>query len=268
MNTRTFVKLFGFLFFFGMAITAEAQWGWQSGRQWGLQNLGSFPPYGNGWFGVSNGRRISPLGKMSISSDINSDGVIRYREDASLKVTPPGLVVGTNEMTKVLLSCIPDPTSLPPTVGSPKVKMKYHKLAVILDVRGVDLGKKNGQFGSIEKEIEKCGRILVWADKDRKNLLLDSADSSRRRLVWAYADSVPLHHVYVEGVKAAEAGGSFLITWELDDSFGQNAFQRFFGEPSVWDRLMVSVRPLGSDKPLIDSDPVWIRFSQPAYSKN
>lgn len=267
MKILPLFSLMSVMFFLSSALTAQAQWGWQSGRQWGLQNLGSFPPYGNGWFGVSNGRQINPLGKMSISADLNRDGFISTRGDNNTKVTPPGLLIGTNEMTKLLLSCIPDPTSLPPKVGSPKVNMKYHKLALILDIRGVDLGVKSGKFKSLDREIEKCGRILVWADKTRQHLLLDSSDPLRRRLVWAYADSVPLPHVYVEGAQAAQPGGSYLITWELDDSFGQNAFQRFFGEPAVWDRLMVSVRPIGSDKPFIDNDPVWIKFSQTAYSK-
>jgi hypothetical protein len=267
MNIRKLVKLSGLLFFFGMTLAAEAQWGWQNGRNTGL---GYYTGGNYGWAGWGPGRgprAFKPLGTVSINADFNYDGLIRGAEGRNLKMTPPGLVIGSDEMTKISLSSVPDPIWLP-TLGDPKVNMKFHKLALILDVRGVDLGKKNGQFRSIEKEIEKCGRVLVWADKTRKHLLLDSSDPSRRRLVWAYADSVPLQHVYVEGVDAAQPGGAYLITWELDDSYGQNAFQRFFGDPSVWDRLMVSIRPTGNVKPLIDSDPVWIKFYKPAYSKN
>lgn len=206
---------------------------------------------------------ITPLGKVGINADFNYDGQVWLGEGSNFKITPPGLQVGTDEMTKVLLFCNPDPVYLP-QIGSPKVKMNFHKLAVILDVRGVDLGKRNGQYRSLDKEIEKCGRVIVWADKKRKNLLLDSSDPTRRRLVWSYADSVPLTHVYIEGVQASQPGGAHLITWELDDSFGQNAIQRFFGEPAVWDRLMISVRPRGLPKPNVDTDPVWIKFSHPA----
>jgi len=263
MNTRSSLKLSFLIYFLSLALTAQAQWGWNNGWQWGIQRSPAISGNG-GWagWGPGAGPRINtPLGKVGINADFNYDGQIWGSEGENAKVTPPGLVIGSDEMTKVLLTCNPDPVHLPQT-GSPKVMMRFHKLAVILDVRGIDLSRKNGQYRSLDKEVEKCGRILVWADKYRKHLLLDSSDVTRRRLIWSYADSVPLPHVYVEGVQAAQPGGAHLITWELDDSYGQNAFQRFFGEPAVWDRLMLSVRPRGLTKPNVDTDPVWIKFSQ------
>lgn len=264
MNTRSSVKLSCLMYFLSLTLTVQAQWGWNNGWQWGIQRSQGISGNG-GWagWGPGAGPRINtPLGKVGINADFNYDGQIWGTEGGNAKVTPPGLLIGSDEMTKVLLSCNPDPVYLPQE-GSPKVVMRFHKLAVILDVRGIDLSKKNGQYRSLDREIEKCGRILVWADKNRKILLLDSSDPTRRRLVWSYADSVPLPHVYVEGVQAAQPGGAHFITWELDDSFGQNAIQRFFGEPAVWDRLMLSVRPSGLTKPNVDSDPVWIKFSHP-----
>jgi hypothetical protein len=84
--------------------------------------------------------------------------------------------------------------------------------------------------------------------------------------MWPYAEVYPLPHLYAEGVQACRPGGAYIFTWELDDSYGQNCFQRAFGEPSTWDRMMLSVHPMGSKKPHIDSDPVWIRFSKPHQS--
>lgn len=261
MKTRSFVKLSCLTYFLSLTLTVQAQWGWNNGWQWGIQRSPAISGNG-GWagWGPGAGPRINaPLGTVGINADFNYDGQIWRNEAGNDKVTPPGLVIGTDEMTKVLLSCSPDPGY---QSGSIKVSMRFHKLAVILDVRGIDLSKKNGQYRSLDKEIEKCGRILVWADKNRQHLLLDSSDPTRRRLMWSYADSVPLPHVYVEGVDAAQPGGAHFITWELDDSFGQNAIQRFFGEPAVWDRLMLTVRPQGLTKPNVDTDPVWIKFSQ------
>ena len=268
MTTHSLLKLSCIMFCLITPLNAHAQngnWGWQRGWQWGIQRSPAMST-NKEWFGWGPGRgpRINtPLGKVGINADYNYDGRIRSGEGGNSKVTPPGLIIDTSEMTKVVLSCNPDPVYLPQT-GSPEVVLRYHKLAVILDVRGVDLAQKNGQYRSLSREIEKCGRILVWADKNRQNLLLDSSDPTRRRLVWSYSESVPLPHVYVEGVNAGQPGAAYFITWELDDSFGQNAIQRFFGEPAVWDRLMISVRPRGLTKPNVDNDPVWIRFSRPA----
>lgn len=239
-------------------LSATAQWGWQWGPVFS-------PGGGAGWRPGWGARNYAPLGKISINADFNYDGLIHGGEGGMAKVNPPGLIIGTDEMAKIAVSCIPSPAFLP-QVGSPKVSMKFHKLAIILDVRGVDLGRKNGKFRSLNDELDKCGRVLIWADKNRKCLLLDSADPSKRRLMWPYAEVYPLPHLYVEGVQASRPGGAYIFTWELDDSNGQNCFQRFFGEPSIWDRMMLSVHPVGSRKPNVDNDPVWIRFSKPHQS--
>lgn len=235
--------------------SAVAQWGWQWGPRFS-------PGWGAGWRPGWGPRIYQPLGQVSISADFNYDGQIWGGEGKNTKVTPPGLIIGTDEMAKIAVSCIPTAEYLP-QVGTPAVKMKFHKLAIILDVRGVDLSRKNGRFRSLEDELDKCGRVLIWADKDRRRLLLDSADPSKRRMMWPYSEVYPLPHLYLEGVQACRPGGAYIFTWELDDSYGQNWFQRFFGEPSVWDRMMCSVHPVGSKKPHVDSDPVWIKFSTP-----
>lgn len=235
--------------------SATAQFGWQ----WGPQIS---PGWGAGWRPGWGPRTSNVLGRVSINADFNYDSHIRAGEGRDTKVAPPGLIVGTDEMAKIAISCIPSTDYLPKT-GTPKVSMKFHKLSVILDVRGVDLGQKNGKFRSLNDELDKCGRVLIWADKSRKRLLLDSADPTRRRLMWPYSEVYPLPHLYVEGVQACRPGGAYIFTWELDDSNGQNWFKRMFGEPSVWDRMMLSVHPLGSKKPHVDNDPVWLRFPTP-----
>lgn len=235
--------------------SATAQFGWQ----WGPQIS---PGWGAGWRPGWGPRISNVLGRVSINADFNYDSQIRAGEGRDTKVVPPGLIVGTDEMAKIAISCIPSTDYLPKT-GTPKVSMKFHKLSIILDVRGVDLGRKSGKFRSLNDELDKCGRVLIWADKSRKRLLLDSADPTKRRLMWPYSEVYPLPHLYVEGVQACRPGGAYIFTWELDDSNGQNWFKRMFGEPSVWDRMMLSVHPVGSNKPHVDNDPVWIRFSTP-----
>jgi hypothetical protein len=237
---------------------AAAQWGWN----WGPVVS---PGWGAGWRPGWGPQTYKPLGQVSIGADFNYDGQIWSGEGKDTKITPPGLIIGTDEMAKIAISCVPS-TDYLPAQGTPKVKMKFHKLAVILDVRGVDLGRKDGKFRTLEDELYKCGRVIVWADKERKRLLLDSADPSKRRLMWPYAEVYPQPHLYVEGVRACRPGGAYLFTWELDDSNGQNWLQRCFGEPSVWDRMMLSVHPVGCRKPHVDKDPVWIRFPKPYQS--
>ena len=118
----------------------------------------------------------------------------------------------------------------------------------------------------MEEEIYNCGRILVWSDETRTELLLDSSDMAKRTLMWPYSESAPLPHIYVEAVDPAQPGGAHIITWELDDSYGQNGFQRAFGEPAVWDRLMVTAQPSGVQKPFEDKSPAWVQFSQSRMS--
>lgn len=223
------------------------------------------PGWGQGWRPVwINRSQPSLLGKVSVAADYNYDGEVNGKDkyvERGLTEGPLGLIIGTNEMAKVELTCVPTPTPKV-RIGEPKIKMKYYKLALILSIEGVNLAKKNGKFKTMEDEFASCGRILVWSDQTRQELLLDSSDVSKRTLMWPYSESVPLPHIYVEAVEPAQPGNAHVITWELDDSYGQNGFQRAFGEPAVWDRIMVTAHPTGIEKPFKDTSPAWVQFGR------
>lgn len=232
---------------------AKAQWGaWGSGYGFGGWG-GGWGGWGyGGWYGVN-----PALGEVKIDVDINFSGTIDYA-DRSLgnaeKRNPWGLVIGTNEMTKLMLKCKPNQDRRP-SIGEPTTRMDFYKLVASLEVQGVNLADKKGRFKSYEEEVAHCGRVLVWLDSSRHYLLLDSSDPTRRRVEWPYASSVPPERVYVQAVAPTAPGSAFLVTYELDDS---NKKCKIFGEPAIWDRVLVSAHKPGMPKPFVDRTPVWV----------
>ncbi|HYF34220.1 MAG TPA: hypothetical protein VD994_02930 [Prosthecobacter sp.] len=227
---------------------ADAQWGGGFGyRPWG------------GGYGYYRLSPLNTLGKVKVNVDINYSGDIT-QTDAALgngaKRNPYGLVIGTNEMTKFMLTCIPNQDRRP-SMGEPTTKMDFHKLVCSLEIRGVNLGDRLGRFASFEEEVSQVGRILVWLDSSRRYLLLDSADPARRRIEWPYASSVPPQRVYVQALENTQPGAAFLVTLELDDS-NKTGVCRAFGEPAIWDRVLVSAHTPGIPKPYEDRTPVWV----------
>ncbi|MEQ1748890.1 MAG: hypothetical protein ABL974_05680, partial [Prosthecobacter sp.] len=113
-------------------------------------------------------RRIA---KLDMDADINMDGVIRQndpRDQGAFEQTPPGLIIGKQEMSKVFIDIMP-------------YRVDFQGFAVVsLEVAGLNRATQSGNFGSFEEEQAAVGRIKVWRDIDRKQLLLDSGDPSRR----------------------------------------------------------------------------------------
>ena len=226
---------------------AEAQWGaWGGGigyRTWA----------GRPWYMQNS------IGKVKLNVDINFSGQINGSDNIGgngAKRNPYGMVIGTNEMTKFAITCVPN-QDRHRSVGEPTTKMDFHKLVCSLEIQGVNLGDRKGRFASFEEEAAQCGRILVWLDSSRRYLLLDSADPARRRVEWPYAASVPPARVYVQALENTQPGAAFLVTLELDDS-NASGICRSFGEPAVWDRVLVSAHTPGIPKPYTDRTPVWV----------
>ena len=239
--------------------SASGQWGPMgpigfSGGGWGSS-------WGPGWGGWGPGgwnQQSNPLGRVQIEGDVNFSGQIDDSDTAmgnEPKKNPHGLIVGDGEMTKLKLTCQPN-AYRQRQVGEPKVKMDFYKLVTVLDIKGVNLADKKGRFVSFEDEIDSCGRVLVWLDSTRRQLLLDSSDPARRRVEWSWSSSVPPERVFVEGVVPTRPGGAFIVTLELDDSNKQGIY-KLFGEPAIWDRQLISVGTSGKPKPNIDRTPVW-----------
>lgn len=157
-------------------------------------------------------RRIA---KLDMDGDMNYDGTIDNEDPAdngAFESTPPGLQVGKGELTKLLIRVRP-------------YRLDYRGEVVIgLEVAGINRAVKSGQFGSFEEEVASTGRIRVWRDAAKTELLLDSADPEMRYYEWvadhrqfpANLPGIYPRMVYVEGVSVAgehqQGGGKELVS--------------------------------------------------------
>jgi len=142
-------------------------------------------------------RRIA---KLDMDADLNMDGVIRNgdpRDQGAFEQTPPGLIIGVQEMSKIFLDVIP-------------YRVDFQGFCVVsMEVCGLNRGNQSGAFASFEEEQATVGRIRVWQDSERKKLLLDSGDPGKRTVEFVvpsmrYPANLPMaipRTVYVEGVK-------------------------------------------------------------------
>jgi len=142
------------------------------------------------------------IAKADLDADMNYDGVIQNDNPAdggAFEVTPPGLILGRGEMARFLFRIFPYRLDYPGEV------------VVTLEVGGINRAAKSGQFASFAEEQAATGRIRVWADNERKQLLLDSGDPDRRYHEWvvdapgfvSHLPNVYPRLVYVEGVEAS-----------------------------------------------------------------
>ncbi len=164
------------------------------------------------------------IAKADLDGDLNYDGVISNDNPAdggAFEVTPPGLILGRGEMTRFLMRIFPYRLDYPGEV------------VITLEVAGINRESKTGQFSSFEKEQASTGRIRVWADNEKKRLLLDSGDPNRRHFEWvvdapgfvSHLPGVYPRLVYVEGVEPSP---------------------KFLGDLRLL--LTVSQRPVGSSR--------------------
>lgn len=142
------------------------------------------------------------IAKLDIDGDMNYDGTIDNEDPAdngAFESTPPGLVVGEGELTKVIVRLRP-------------YRVNFEGEVVIgLEVTGINRALRSGQFESFEEEVASTGRIRVWADETRTELLLDSADPEMRYHEWVVDDQtypanlpgIYPRKIYVEGVSVA-----------------------------------------------------------------
>lgn len=159
------------------------------------------------YFGMQPGSKLQkslkPLSKIDMDGDLNYDGVISNydsTDNGSREDIFPGLQIGVGELTKLVIRYKTYEKDYP------------GHLFVQLTVSGVNRFSANGKYSTDEEELDSIGRIKVWAEKDKKTLLLDSGDASKRVAEWKVdKDSLkvglpgPLPRtVYVEGVGASQ----------------------------------------------------------------
>lgn len=147
------------------------------------------------------------VAKLDLDGDLNYDGIISNEDPAdngAFQNTPPGLVVGVGELTKLVLRLTP-------------YRIDYQgNVVVSIEVAGINRAVASGRFGSFEEEKASTGRIRVWKDAAKTTLLLDSgrADMLTHEFVMdatTYPANLPgtvPRTLYVEGVSTAGSGGA------------------------------------------------------------
>lgn len=138
------------------------------------------------------------IAKIDLDADFNLDGVISDTDPSDgglFENTPPGLVVGVGEFSKVILRLYP-------------YRLDFDgDMVVSLEFNGINRADASGRFASEAELAASVGHIRVW-DISRTQLYLDSRDPNRRYVEWTWDKSVyPANHpnmipraFYVEGV--------------------------------------------------------------------
>ena len=210
-------------------------------------------------------RRIA---KLDLDADLNYDGKIDNSDPSdggAFEQTPPGLVVGVNEMSKMVLRLTP-------------YRVDFRGEAVVtLEVSGINRGDKSGEFESFEDEQATVGHVKIWRDAARTELLVDSRDPARRYHEWVLDDAkypanipgiVP-RTFYVEG---AGASGAYLgdvrvlVTVSHRDrgtsseTYAESRKKLFKRFRTSFDHILVTVNSSPQHKEFINanSDKVWV----------
>lgn len=145
------------------------------------------------------------VAKLDLDGDMNYDGIISNEDPAdngAFQNTPPGLVVGVGELSKLVLRLTP-------------YRIDYTgDVVVTIEVAGINRAVPSGRFASFEEEKASTGRIRVWKDAARTILLLDSGREDM--LVHEFvmdANKYPANlpgtvprTLYVEGVSVSGGG--------------------------------------------------------------
>ncbi|HCN76758.1 MAG TPA: hypothetical protein DIT13_06140 [Verrucomicrobiales bacterium] len=146
--------------------------------------------------------RQRQIAKLDLDADMNQDGVLSNTDPAdsgSFESTPPGVVLGVGELTRMVIRLIP-------------YRVDFDgEVVVTLEVEGINRGARTGEFETLDEEIASMGHVRVWRNKDKKDLLLDSRDPTKRVVEFTtdyktYPYNLPLavpRFFFVEGVNSS-----------------------------------------------------------------
>lgn len=144
--------------------------------------------------------RERQIAKLDMDADMNHDGTISNTDPAdqgAFEATPPGLILGAGELTRVVIRLNP-------------YRVDFDgEVVVSLEVEGINRSARTGEFATLDEELSSMGHIRVWKDSTKKELLLDSRDPAKRVVEFTtqyktYPYNLPLavpRFVFVEGVK-------------------------------------------------------------------
>jgi len=146
--------------------------------------------------------RERQIAKLDVDADMNQDGVLSNTDPAdggAFEATPPGLILGEGEMTRVVIRLLP-------------YRVDFDgEVVVTLEVDGINRSVRTGEFETLEDELAGMGHIRVWRDPSKKQLVLDSRDPAKRVAEFTtsyktYPYNLPIavpRFVFVEGVKSS-----------------------------------------------------------------
>ncbi len=110
------------------------------------------------------------IAKIDLDGDLNYDGVVSNTDpgdNGAFEGTPPGLVLGVGELSRLVLRLAPYRADF------------EGEVVVTLEVTGINRASKTGTFETFEEEQGSVGRIRVWKDASKSVLLVDSGKSDK-----------------------------------------------------------------------------------------
>jgi hypothetical protein len=203
---------------------------------------------------------VPRLAKIDLDGDLDYDGTINPDSPSTqgaAESVPPGLQIGTGELTRLLIRFKTYQSQFP---GS---------LVVSLEVSGIS---RDSASGAVEAGGASVGRIRVWRDPQRKELLVDSGDKGNLRHEWRYdsgklAGGIP-RAIYVEGVKTSPKfeGDLRLLVAANHVAEGAGAGTPSSLFQSAFDHILLTVRGEPVEKDFINNnaEAVWSTVGGPA----
>lgn len=204
------------------------------------------------------------IAKLDLDGDFNYDGIVDNddpSENGLVQQTPPGLVLGTGEMTRMVIRFSPYQINI-------DTKVRFE-----LSVAGINRGDKTGRYDSLEQELASVGHIRVWADPEKKKLLLDSSKADHRVFTLDLEDVNPEsvirvpHFIFVEGYKPSGkfAGDIRLLARVIDVRAAESEQKQGIAKalagvgfrPS-YDHVLITVQSAPHAKSLVGRGEVWI----------
>ncbi|MBL9114516.1 MAG: hypothetical protein JNJ83_05875 [Verrucomicrobiaceae bacterium] len=154
-------------------------------------------------------------GRADLDADMNYDGEVANdsSDDGNLESSPPGLIIGKGEMSKMLLRVSPYRRSIDAIEA--KKSGNSADMMVRVEARAIYLASKDGKFPSPDVEDQKAGHIRIWSDEKKSMLLIDTKAENKRSIEWPLDSDDAFRSVYVEAVDAAVPGSVQMVSLTL-----------------------------------------------------
>ncbi|MCB1204796.1 MAG: hypothetical protein KDN18_11100 [Verrucomicrobiae bacterium] len=192
---------------------------------------------------------VAWLSKIDLDADLDYDGRLDNDSDADQgqhEAVPPGLELGKGEVSRLVIRFKTYEQTFPGT------------LVVALEVEGVNRDSASGAFSAGGQK--SVGRVKVWRDQARKELLVDSGDPAKLRHEWRYdsekrSGGIP-RTLYIEGVEVSSKfeGDLRLLLSASHQSDGATPGTVSSLYRSAFDHLLVTVRKEPVEKEFINNN--------------